>query len=264
MLPAKLRAILETLPKIAIAFSGGLDSRFLSLAAQICGCEIILLNGGGPHISPHDTAWAKKWASANAFSIFFLRWDPLDLPGVSTNSRKRCYACKHSLLLEMKTTIANFGPDWRLCDGTNQDDTKVWRPGLQALQEAGAISPLMEAGMGKKEIREIGRKIGLDFWQQSARPCLLTRLNYGLKPEASRLALVAACEEEIEGKCKDLGDFRLRLLPEPVLHYTGHKSPELQAILERYGFKNIRIQKLAAISGFFDKNPLVNNFAAPA
>ena len=277
--PAALAKVLEGLPRIAVAYSGGLDSRFLCHAALLCGCDVLAVHVFGPHIPPQESAGAEAWARQRGLPLITAFFDPLALPEVEDNSPQRCYGCKTGLveLLRGELAAGADGPGRVLCDGTNADDLQAYRPGLRALEEGRVRSPLAEAGLSKAAIREAARATGLDRPQQRARPCLLTRMAYGMRPDAATLARLAAAEDalvHIGGPHEDgagsasnsgsackaepagpLGDFRLRLTPEPVLQ--AEKLPDslrqqVQIILQSHGFWPCTIEIGGSISGFYD------------
>jgi uncharacterized protein len=188
------------MPPLMVAFSGGIDSRFLCHAALLSGCDVLAVHARGPHIPAGESAHALAWAEERGLPLLVVDFDPLSLPEVVTNSRQRCYACKTGLLAAIGKALARAGQQGRvLCDGSNADDLVAYRPGLRALQEADVMSPLAESGMDKAAIRAAARATGLDDPDQRARPCLLTRLAYGLKPDADVLARLAAAEEALSG-----------------------------------------------------------------
>lgn len=273
--PAALAAVLRGLPRVAVAFSGGLDSRFLCHAALLCGCDVLAVHVYGPHIPPQESAGAAAWARERGLRLHTARFDPLALTEVETNSPQRCYGCKTGLVALLRGELAPMAEahDRVLCDGTNADDLQAYRPGLRALEEGRVRSPLAEAGLTKAQVREAARATGLDRPWQRARPCLLTRLAYGMRPEADTLARLAAAEADLaalgatasaqgaaqvvpeEGSVGALGDFRLRLTPEPVLQ--AEKLPEellheLRNILIRHGFWPCGLEAGGNISGFYD------------
>ncbi len=199
-LPQALARRLRAMPPLVVAFSGGIDSRFLSHAALLSGCDVLAVHARGPHIPAGESAHALAWAKGRGLPLLVVDFDPLSLPEVSTNSRQRCYACKTGLLAAIGAALAQAGQQGRvLCDGSNADDLVAFRPGLRALQEAGVVSPLAESGMDKAAIRAAARATGLDDPDQRARPCLFTRLAYGLEPDADVLARLAAAEEALAG-----------------------------------------------------------------
>lgn len=180
--------------RLAIAFSGGLDSRFLSFAAKYLGYTVKLLTVRGPHISAEETAEAVQWAQDNSFEMELLDLNPLQMEAVVFNHTDRCYFCKKHLFLELKRRAA----DLPLCDGTNHSDLSHYRPGLKALSELKIHSPLAEAEFSKQDNREVGALIGLDHWDQAARPCMLTRLPYNQKVLASDLTAVGGSRNGYE------------------------------------------------------------------
>ena len=278
--PAALAKVLEGLPRIAVAYSGGLDSRFLCHAALLCGCDVLAVHVFGPHIPPQESAGAEAWAQQRGLPLRTALFDPLALPEVTNNSPQRCYGCKTGLVSLLRGELAAIdaiGPERVLCDGTNADDLRAYRPGLRALEEGRVRSPLAEAGLAKAAVREAARATGLDRPQQRARPCLLTRMAYGMRPDAATLARLAAAEDGLAhvgnphekgaesagnagSACKaepagPLGDFRLRLTPEPVLQ--AEKLPDslrqqVQNILQGYGFWPCAMEIGGSISGFYD------------
>ena len=255
--PAALARVLGGLPRIAVAYSGGLDSRFLCHAALLCGCEVLAVHVFGPHIPPQESAGATAWAQQRGLPLLTARFDPLTLPEVESNSPQRCYGCKTGLVNLLRgelAAIAEQGPGSVLCDGTNADDLQAYRPGLRALEEGRVRSPLAEAGLAKTAIREAARATGLDRPDQRARPCLLTRMAYGMRPDAATLKRLAAAEDEL-AEAGTLGDFRLRLMPEPVLQAENMPDPlrpQVQNILQNHGFWPCKMEIGGSISGFYD------------
>ena len=176
----------------------------------------------------------------------FIQW--------AVNSRERCYACKRALMRRLREALAAAGGCRILCDGSNADDLTAFRPGQRAVREAGVLSPLALAGLHKQELRDLGAAWGLDDPQQAARPCLLTRLAYGMHPEPVLLARLAAAEADLAA-LPGLGDFRLRLTPEPVLQAAvlpDGLRPQVRQVLDAHGFGGAGMVE-GAVSGFFDR-----------
>jgi uncharacterized protein len=242
---------LRELSPLAVALSGGLDSRFLAHAARLASCEILLLHASGPHVSPRDSEGAKLWALEQGLPLRVIPFDPLPLPAVAENTRERCYFCKKALLESLRPHAAGH----TLCDGSQADDLlHPHRPGQRALKEAGLRSPLAEAGLGKARIRELAALSGLTHAKQPARPCLLTRLAYGLRPDAATLTRLAAAEAALEDA--GLDDFRLRLTPAPQLHVLAlpeDKQDCVAHLLAAHGFAGAQTLRLESLSGFFDR-----------
>ncbi len=251
MLWNKLKLFLQTNAPLAIAFSGGLDSRFLAYAAKNARVEILLLHAEGIHVPKQETAYAKTWAKQQGIAIKCISTQVLDIEEVKENGLKRCYFCKKYLLGTFKDLALQEG--LKLCDGTNADDMHRYRPGLQALKELEILSPLALLGFTKEMIRTIGAEKGLDNTEQKARPCLLTRLDYGFTPEQTLLKRIADAEFDLEQA--GLKDFRLRFCPDPILQSLPHTISQdiIKDVLKKHGFESADICITKYISGFFDK-----------
>jgi uncharacterized protein len=161
-------------PRAALLFSGGLDSSLLlAAAAKVLGPGLTAITFTGPHTVPGEVAAA--WALARRFRVHHLvrQFDPLSLPEFQHNRPERCYACKKALITRAWEIAAarGFSVLW---DGTNLDDLADFRPGLRALRELGVESPLLRAGLGKRDIRALSRDLGLNG-RQPAQSCLATR-----------------------------------------------------------------------------------------
>lgn len=246
--------------RFALAYSGGLDSRFLAHAAQRFGFEPVLLHIVGPHIPPEETAYARDWAASRKLAYEEIPAEPLDLPLVASGDRRRCYACKRNLfsLLKGRTSLP-------LCDGTNASDAGQYRPGMQAVRELGVLSPLALAGLAKPDIHRCAALTGMDDPGQKARPCLLTRLPYGMKPERSLLMGIAEGERAVRAVFASAvlpaPDFRLRLVAADRLEL--HVLPELSPALCGELVLRIaeaapqlpapRVVRVETLSGFFDR-----------
>ncbi len=236
---------------LALAYSGGLDSRFLAHAAQQARCDMVLYHATGPHVPQEESDFALSWAKQHGMAVHVFALDVCQLELVRNNNKKRCYYCKKHLLTLFTKKAVSQGR--RVCDGTNADDMQAYRPGLQALQEESILSPLATCGLHKKDIRALAKSTGLSWPEQKARPCLLTRFAYNMPINATMLTRVAKAEHALA--CAGLEDFRLRLTPTPVLQTIAHTVDEavLHALLAKHGFTSAQIRVEASISGFFDK-----------
>ena len=278
-LPRALTSLLPGLSPIALAFSGGLDSRFLAhtarlLAADGAGPEIHLFHAAGPHVPATESADAQAWAEANGFAFTAVPADPLSLPDVRANTRERCYHCKRLLFSRLADAAReHFSCRATLCDGSNASDFLLFRPGFKALRELGVRSPLAEAALDKAAIRAFAAATGLDDPEQQARPCMLTRFAYGLAPSHEALAAAAEAERNIAGLLRSLfpasiPDFRLRLVGaleslKRTLPYTTElhlsmrpdeaTARRLEEAVAEQGFVPPTIVVLDTVSGHYDR-----------
>ncbi len=249
----------------ALAYSGGLDSRFLAFAAQRLGFHPVLLHVCGPHVSRQETAYARDWAAAQNLPYEEVDVNPLALPLVAAGDKRRCYACKHALFSRLKERTPH-----PLCDGTNASDSTGYRPGMQAIRELDVLSPLALAGLGKPAIHTLAADMGMTHPEQKPRPCLLTRLPYGLSPQKEVLAMLDDGEQAVRRVLAAAGlpeaAFRLRLVApgRPELHMetaSGSLSPALrQSLVETVrrtvpALPPFPIVLMDTLSGFFDSQP---------
>lgn len=217
----RLKAVLDDIAppssdrRFALAYSGGLDSRFLAFAAKQLGFTPVLLHIIGPQFAPDETAQALKDAEKLGLEALCVPAGALSISALAQAGRKRCYVCKKALFTALIKTARENGeiaPNTVICDGTNFSDIGVFRPGLAAVQELGIRSPLAEARISKPRIRELGRVLGLPNPNQAARPCLLTRFPYGAVPSSERLRAVAAAEKTFTEIYGDGLRLRIRVL----------------------------------------------------
>ena len=249
---------------LAVAFSGGLDSRFLAHAARHFGHAPLLLHVSGPHIAPAESAWARRWAHSHNLRLSELELNPLDHQDIAAGGKDRCYYCKHLLFSAMRERLE---PGAVLCDGSNFSDLETYRPGLRATRELGIRSPLAEAGLTKDLIRALAGLTGLDRPSQRASPCLLTRFAYGLRPSRDLLGQLAEAEAAVAGLLRletdsededAIPDFRLRLTRPHVLelHCVSAIPPPLQERIREataaLGLPRPDMIRLPALSGYFD------------
>lgn len=250
---------------VAVAYSGGVDSRFLCHALLRAGLDVLGLHARGPHVPEAETRQARRRARDMGLPLLEVDFQPLEIPDVRANGPRRCYFCKAALMRCLREALARReaagDPPRLLCDGSNADDMASSRPGLQALKEAAILSPLAEAGFSKTALRAEGAATGLEDPQQAARPCLLTRFAYGVQPSETALRRLAAAEKALaELKSPDgrplLGDFRVRLTPEPLVqaqHLPAGSLPHVDVVMSRCGLAPWKSQEEAVISGLYDR-----------
>lgn len=266
----RLRVALEGVAKdrrLAIAYSGGLDSRFLSHASKLLGFEPLLLHVTGPHAGG-DEARGLRWAREQGFRLKVLEVNPLAVPEVAAGSKYRCYGCKKAVFGALLKEAGGLP----LCDGTNHTDglSGIWRPGMKALKELGIASPLAAAGLGKPEIRAVARETGMERPDQLPEPCLLTRLPYGMQPTVPVLSKLREAEALVSQVLSEKGvnsmSYRLRLVApgRPELHLTieawerlGEAAREevCSRITEAFpeDFGGLRLRGLEKLSGYYDR-----------
>jgi uncharacterized protein len=161
-----------------------------------------------PSFSAHDRAMVEEFIRALGVRHEFIETHEMENPKYRANAADRCYFCKDELF-SVLGTIAQERNFAAVAYGVNADDTLDFRPGHRAAAEHRVVSPLLDAGLRKADIRLLSQHAGLPTWNRPASACLASRLPYGTQVTPERLALV----ERGEAALRDLGflQFRVRL-----------------------------------------------------
>lgn len=205
----KLKEFFEDHPKVALAFSGGVDSAYLLYEALQTGADIrayYVKSDFQPEFEYQD---AFRLAKDLGVNMTTLKVDVLGKNEISENSLERCYHCK-KLILSSIIEKAKIDGYEILIDGTNASDEEGDRPGMKALKELEVLSPLRLCGITKKEVRRLSREAGLFTWNKPAYACLATRIPSGMPITKEKMEIT----EKAEDYLFSLGfkDFRVRFL----------------------------------------------------
>lgn len=255
----RLRSVMDDLTPALLAVSGGLDSRLLAHLCWEWEHDVEAVFFRGVHVSPSDSSWARAWLHDSGQPYHVLSFNPVSNPKVYANCRLRCYYCKTACFSKARY-LANERSIPYLLDGSNVSDTEEYRPGRQALLELDVKSPFVLAGMTKDDIRAAARLTKLERPNQPSRPCLLTRLEYGIPPSEECLARLGLAEDAL---CRmGLRQFRLRVTRSgAALHIAREEAATWYAIrdwamarLVEEGFEDVGVVFTTKLSGFFDRN----------
>jgi uncharacterized protein len=188
--------------RVAIGFSGGVDSAYLAaVTVEAVGRDHSLaLIGRSDSLAGREEDHAVVVARAIGIPTLQVETGELSDPRYAANPTNRCYFCKSVLWLTLLPVAQGRGFE-TLVDGTNADDLNDYRPGGRAALEQGVLSPLAEVGLTKGEIRQRTQARGWPWWDRPASPCLSSRLPYGTPVTRDRLRQV----ERAEAGLRDLG-----------------------------------------------------------
>jgi len=202
-----LKRILKELGSVAVAYSGGTDSTFLlKVARDVLRCNSAAITARSASFPKRELKQAMEFAKKIEANHVIIDTAELDIEGFSDNPVNRCYLCKKEIFSKILDYTRANGLR-HVADGSNVDDLGDFRPGLRAIEELGIKRPLMEAEMGKEDIRILSREMGLPTWDKPSFACLVSRLPYGQTITKRKLAII----EELEQYLLDRGFRQVRV-----------------------------------------------------
>ena len=179
--------------KVAVAFSGGVDSAYLLFAAKSCGTKVRAYYVKSEFQPQFEYEDALRFAAMLDVELSVLKLHILENTNICENPKERCYHCKRVIFDAIAKAAAVDGFSV-LLDGTNASDDAGDRPGMRALKEFSVYSPLRESGLTKDEIRRLSREAGLFTWDKPAYACLATRISTGEEITQEKLTAVEMAE----------------------------------------------------------------------
>jgi uncharacterized protein len=205
----QLLQLLGSFGRVAVAFSGGVDSAVVAQAARLaCGDRAVAVTAVSASLATGEREHAEAVARQIGIRHQVIETDEFSNPDYLRNAPNRCYFCKTELYTQLESLAPELAVDV-LVNGANLDDQGDYRPGMQAAREHQVRSPLIEVGINKAEVRALAKDWNLPVWDKPASPCLSSRIAYGLEVTPERVARVDQAEHFLREVC-GLLEFRVR------------------------------------------------------
>ena len=235
--------------KVFIALSGGVDSALVAYTAfQQLGSSAIAVTADYKTLSKEELQTAKQVCSEIGIEQLFLDYDELENPEFTKNDSTRCFHCRlelgdHLFELAKKCDVSI------IVDGTNIDDLGDFRPGIEALKQNGIRSPLVETTFSKSQIRDIAKSVGLSVFDKPSNSCLASRIPWGQRVTAERLAriefgeiLVKQLTKTKQVRVRDFnGIAKIEVEKEMISVFDDNIIKQLNEKLQMIGFSSVQI-----------------------
>ncbi len=244
-----LREIISGIGPMVVGFSGGADSvLLLKVAHDVLGDSVVGITAVSPTLPGEEREEAERLAREIGVRHRFVPSGEMGDSRFLANSSRRCYFCRSDLfrILRDEARALGFGA---IAYGAQRDDLGEFRPGMEAAREYGARAPLLEAGLGKAEIRELSRHLGLRTWDKPAMACLSSRIPHGTPITPEDLGRVERAEAAVRSEGFRLfrvrargGDARLEIAREEMgrLQDAGLRERLLRLVIQS-GFSTVFI-----------------------
>jgi len=267
---ARLDALLRGLGGVVVAFSGGVDSAYLLAAAyQALGERCVAATAVSPSLAQDELAIAERIATRLGVRHVRVETREFEDPRYLRNDAHRCYFCKHALFTELAALARALGFP-AVAYGANADDRGDYRPGMRAAEEFAVHAPLLDAGLGKADVRALARRIGLEVWDKPAAPCLASRLPFGAPVTVTALSQIESAERVLH----ELGFHEVRVrhhgtaasieVPVPEIQRLASLLEGLTEALRAIGFAAVRVAPDGLRSGRFSAQFAPAGDTAPA
>lgn len=253
----QLHEILKSYKSVIVAYSGGVDSAFLTAISHLTpGVKVLAVTADSPSLFNDDLEYAKKIAKEFHWNHIIIKTEEMKNSSYVSNDIRRCFFCKTELYNHL-ASIAKEQNYKYIANGANLDDLSDYRPGMKAAENYNVVSPLVESGFNKNDIRVGSRILKLSTWDKPAQPCLASRIPYGTPVSIKYLNMIGFAEKKIKDlgfpivRVRHFGD--LAKIEIPTSDFIRFNSPlikeSISKIIKDVGFKKMELDTKGYRSG---------------
>jgi len=247
------RAIVRDLSSVLVAYSGGVDSSLLlKLALDELGDRAVAVLASSPAYPESEQEEARILARNLGARLVDVTTNEVELEAYKRNHPDRCFHCKEELFETLEPVRRDLGLD-HIAYGATADDADDHRPGHGSAVRRGVRFPLLEAGMGKPEIRAAARRLGLPNWNKASFACLSSRIPHGTEVTVAALRQIESAEAAIKAlgfkqvRVRHHGDVaRIEVEPAEIARLVSERERVVAALRSAgYGFVSLDLEGYA-------------------
>jgi uncharacterized protein len=237
-----LISILKGYGSLLLAYSGGVDSSFLlATAHEALKKNLVAVTAKSPLHPVKESREAKAFAQKLGVQHLLIKSREMNRSDFRANTKRRCYLCKKYLFKDLLKIARDKNIEY-MAHGANVDDLEDFRPGFDAAREMNIMAPMVEAGLGKKDIRMLSKQMNLKTWNKPPMSCLATRIPYGTQITIKRLKMIERAEQVI----LDLGVISCRVRVHDKAARIEVDPGDIERILDQ-GIRSTVVEKLREI-----------------